>query len=69
MQIRPPTHELGDMQRTMECEELVHPLVDAIISGAASSGWTVEEALMAVEEVVKDIRTNRPSRQTDREGA
>jgi len=45
----------------MECEELVHPLIDAIVSAATSSGWTVEEALMAVEEVVKDIRTNKPS--------
>jgi len=61
MQIPPSSHELGDMRRTMECEELVHPLVDAIISAAASSGWTVEEALMTVEEVVKDIRTNKSS--------
>ncbi len=61
MQIPPPTHELGEMQRTMECEELVHPLVDAIVSAATSSGWTVEEALIAFEEVVKDIRTNKPS--------
>lgn len=61
MQIPPPTHEPGDMQRTMECEELVHPLVNAIVSAAAASGWTVDEALIAIEEVVKDIRSTKPS--------
>ncbi len=61
MQIPPPTYELGDMQRTMECEELVHPVVNAIVSAAAASGWTVDEVLVAVEEVVKDIRTTKPN--------
>jgi hypothetical protein len=45
----------------MECEEIVHPLVNAIVSAAAASGWTVDEALIAVEEVVKDIRTTKPN--------
>jgi hypothetical protein len=61
MQIPQPTHELGDMQRTMECEVLVHPLVYAIVSAAAASGWTVDETLIAIEEVVKDFRATKPS--------
>jgi hypothetical protein len=61
MQIPPPTHEPGEMQRTMECEELIHPLVTAIVSAAIDSGWTVAEALIAIEEAVKDIRTAKPA--------
>jgi hypothetical protein len=49
----------GEMQRTMECEELVHPLVEAIVSAAAVSGWTIDETLVAVEEAVKDIRAGK----------
>jgi hypothetical protein len=54
MQIPAPTHEPGEMQRTMECEELIHPLIDTIVSAAAASGWAIDEALIAVEEAVKD---------------
>lgn len=61
MQIPPPTHALGEMPRSMECEELVYPLVGAIVSGAVASGWTIDETLIAVEEAVKDIRTAKPA--------
>ncbi len=61
MQIPPPKHAPGEMQRTMECEEYIHPLVSAIVSTAVASGWTSDEALIAVEEVVKDIRTGKPA--------
>jgi len=61
MQIPAPTHELGDMQRAMECEEKIHPFIDAIVTSAIASGWSIDEALIAVEEVVKDIRTAKPA--------
>jgi hypothetical protein len=60
MQISPPTHEPGDMQRAMECEELVHPLVNSVVVAAVASGWTCDEALIAIEEAVKDIRAAKP---------
>jgi hypothetical protein len=60
MQIPAPTNEPGEMQRAMECEELIHPLVAEIVSAAVVSGWTAEEALIAVEEAVKDIRAAKP---------
>jgi hypothetical protein len=60
MQIPQPTHALGEMKRAMECEELIHPLVAEIVSAAVASGWTTEEALIAVEEAVKDIRAAKP---------
>ncbi|WP_421869023.1 hypothetical protein [Pararhizobium sp.] len=61
MQIPAPTHEPGEMQRTMECEELIHPLIDTIVSAAVVSGWAIDEALIAVEEAVKDIRAAKPA--------
>ncbi len=61
MKIPAPTYEPGEMQRTMECEELIHPLIDTIVTSAVASGWTIDEALIAVEEAVKDIRTAKPS--------
>jgi hypothetical protein len=60
MQIPAPAHEPGEMQRAMGCEELIHPLVAEIVSAAVASGWTAEEALIAVEEAVKDIRAAKP---------
>jgi glutamate mutase epsilon subunit len=45
----------------MECEELIHPLIDTIVSAAVASGWAVDEALIAVEEAVKDIRAAKPA--------
>lgn len=61
MLIPAPTHKLGEMQRTMECEERIHPLIDTIVSAAVASGWTIDEALIAVEEAVKDIRVSKPA--------
>ena len=61
MQIPPPTHAPGEMQRTMECEELIHPCVSAIVSGAVASGWRIDEVLIAVDEAVKEIRTTNPA--------
>ncbi|MCV9997305.1 hypothetical protein OE766_03510 [Pararhizobium sp. YC-54] len=60
MQIPPPTHEPGDMQRAMECEELVRPFVKSIVATAIASGWACDEVLIAFEEAVKDIRTGEP---------
>jgi hypothetical protein len=60
MEILPPSHGPGEMERAMECEERVHPLVNEILIAAVASGWTLDEALVAVEEAVKDIRTARP---------
>ena len=37
------------MQRTMESEEIIHPLIDMIVSAAVASGWAIDEALIAVE--------------------
>jgi hypothetical protein len=63
MDIPPPTHEPGDMQRAMECEELVRPFVKSIVASAITSGWTCNEVLIAVEEAVKDIRAAKSAPQ------
>lgn len=31
------------MQRTMESEEIIHPLIDMIVSAAVASGWAIDD--------------------------
>jgi len=45
------------MNRSIECEELIHPFVAGLIDRAGSAGWTLEEVLLAIEETVKEIRS------------
>ncbi|KQS96835.1 MULTISPECIES: hypothetical protein [unclassified Rhizobium] len=52
-----PKHAIGDMNRSIECEELIHPFVAGLIDRAGSAGWTLEEVLLAIEETVKEIRS------------
>ncbi|MCV9967453.1 hypothetical protein OIU34_37105 [Pararhizobium sp. BT-229] len=61
MEIPVPVNPVGDMQRAVECEELVRPSVITLVRGAVAAGWTADEVLIAVEEVVKDIRNAKPS--------
>ncbi len=56
MTIPAPTSALGDMKRSMECEHHFSLPLRELIDQAVTAGWTVQEALIAIEEVVKDER-------------
>jgi hypothetical protein len=61
MDIREPVHPIGDINRALECEENMHPALGALLASAVKAGWTVDEVLIAIEEVVKEIRTEKPT--------
>lgn len=61
MEIASPKHDAGDMNRAMHCEEVVHPVIGALIEQSQNSGWTSDEILLAIEEVVKDFRMSQLS--------
>ncbi len=56
MPIPGPTCEQGDMKRSMECEHHFDLPVRDLIDQAVTAGWTALEALVAIEEVVKEQR-------------
>ncbi len=60
MEISAPVNPVGDMQRALECEELVRPGVVTLVRGAVAAGWIADEVVIAVEEVLKDIRNAKP---------
>ncbi|WEZ83162.1 hypothetical protein P6U16_20170 [Rhizobium sp. 32-5/1] len=56
MPIPGPTFEPGDMKRSMECEQHFDLPIRDLIDQAVTAGWTALEALIAIEEVVKEQR-------------
>ena len=70
MEIPAPSHVLGDTNRSMECEEHFHEPIRRLVDQAISAGWTPQEVLIAIEEVVKDLRAvykDRPLTDGDNE--
>lgn len=57
MSIPSPTNLPGDTNRAFECEEILHPVISGIVAEATDVGWTADELLVAIEEVVKALRS------------
>jgi len=57
MQIPAPTHIIGDTNRSLECEQHFAAPIRDLLDQAGVAGWTAREVFIAIEEVVKDLRS------------
>jgi hypothetical protein len=57
MSFPPPKHEIADMDRSRECEQLVQPVVAGPVDQAGSAGCRPEEVLLAIKKTVEDVRS------------
>jgi hypothetical protein len=57
MQIPAPNHIIGDMNRSLECEQHFAAPIRDLLDQAVTAGWTAQEVFIAIEEVVKDLRS------------
>ncbi|WP_275784586.1 hypothetical protein [Pararhizobium gei] len=57
MRIAAPTHPVGDMNRSLECEGHLDAPIRQLVDEAVTAGWTAPEIFMAIEEVVKAQRS------------
>lgn len=57
MQIPAPTRVIGDTNRSLECEQHFAAPIRGLLDQAVTAGWTAQEIFIAIEEVVKDLRS------------